>query len=519
MNIDVEEDGLLCKICSNSLIDRDPRILSCHHTFCLKCLRQIRGLCLIQCPICDKKVTIPDGEINKFPKLSLQAIESMKIISSQEKGEDNKDDTEKFCLDHKSKIIKPILCCKTCKKVTLCKNCIDLDHSDEKCQVVTLHLLKQGLKELKMNFKELITNQKVNYKRSEILLLTDIEKSRKICNFKIDNYFENKKKKIKKYFYKKNYELDFNSKIYKNLFLHDNDMITKIKRLSKEKLPIINNPSIKFPIDFNYYFSNKINYLSKNDMINIDECKFCITDKNSFHISNDGFYYINNGNLMNLHLKSTNSTNSTVETIKMNREIYYFIITNGYIFAIENHNFNVLYCKKPFDNFINFQHFNDIKASLISANEDEYGETYLISLTIDDKRCQYFINEKSQWFINNCKNVGCILNNGYPIIEMVDKRLVLIDKYNGLEIKWINYLKNSIQYDLSPYGLLITTQNNDYGNSKHQTIMKLYQYDYNLKKIKRVSTFYDSHLLGISKQGFIYIYYTFDEKYVTYEIK
>ena len=61
-----------CPICTETL--RDPRVLSCQHTFCLGCLEQYgkQNAMLprnkMSCPLCREKCVIPSGKFSNLPK-------------------------------------------------------------------------------------------------------------------------------------------------------------------------------------------------------------------------------------------------------------------------------------------------------------------------------------------------------------------------------------------------------------------------------------------------------------------
>jgi len=60
------EDILQCPNCNTQI--KDPRILPCHHSFCLNCLREHIQDGLQNCAICQQKVPLPVNNVYGFPK-------------------------------------------------------------------------------------------------------------------------------------------------------------------------------------------------------------------------------------------------------------------------------------------------------------------------------------------------------------------------------------------------------------------------------------------------------------------
>ena len=58
----------ICQYCDN--IYRDPRILSCLHSYCLQCITKlhVEGTTSITCPTCNQSTTIPDEDVSSLPR-------------------------------------------------------------------------------------------------------------------------------------------------------------------------------------------------------------------------------------------------------------------------------------------------------------------------------------------------------------------------------------------------------------------------------------------------------------------
>ena len=58
----------ICQYCDN--IYKDPRILSCLHSYCLQCITKlhVEGTTSITCPTCNQSTTIPDEDVSSLPR-------------------------------------------------------------------------------------------------------------------------------------------------------------------------------------------------------------------------------------------------------------------------------------------------------------------------------------------------------------------------------------------------------------------------------------------------------------------
>ena len=102
-----------CDICMENMLERNPKMLSCHHTFCAQCLIKVIKQGVIECPTCRSKTNVPGGDITKLPvnfillkvKEHYDKVLSCKVILCQ------------FC-----KATNAILKCQECSQF-LCDGC------------------------------------------------------------------------------------------------------------------------------------------------------------------------------------------------------------------------------------------------------------------------------------------------------------------------------------------------------------------------------------------------------------
>ena len=61
-------DTKQCQYCDN--IYKDPRILSCLHSYCLQCITKlhVENIASITCPTCNQSTTIPDEDVSSLPR-------------------------------------------------------------------------------------------------------------------------------------------------------------------------------------------------------------------------------------------------------------------------------------------------------------------------------------------------------------------------------------------------------------------------------------------------------------------
>lgn len=79
----LKKEDLVCAICLECWVGRDPRILRCQHTFCFECLEKLASAGLnFVCPLCQEICPLLNGEVNRLKKNllnnTMQSYDSIK---------------------------------------------------------------------------------------------------------------------------------------------------------------------------------------------------------------------------------------------------------------------------------------------------------------------------------------------------------------------------------------------------------------------------------------------------------
>ena len=59
-------DLYTCEVCLENMLEKNPRLLSCHHSFCTDCLRKMKKEGTILCPTCRQKSVLKDNDIESL---------------------------------------------------------------------------------------------------------------------------------------------------------------------------------------------------------------------------------------------------------------------------------------------------------------------------------------------------------------------------------------------------------------------------------------------------------------------
>ncbi|CAD5114617.1 unnamed protein product [Dimorphilus gyrociliatus] len=431
----LKQEELICAICVDSWLERDPRVLPCNHTFCFICLKSLLRGGFAECPICRAKVNLMGRNINDIPKNSLpNAIEKIEPIVQ-------------VCTTHKRKILKPLLCCKTCRKLNLCALCIDIDHSMENCFIVTVNSLENRLRKLRSNYKVSINQHEMKISKTEAEVIRDIEETRNYHIADVRNQSEKMIQKVKRYYQEKRAELKDNSNEINNILITEADVENQLRNLSVVEKPTVNSCPSKLSVYFNY----KSHGIYKN-FKRIRQQFFPMTETESHFIANDGFYCISKSNRATLMHQE--SFGSSISKATLDRNVEKIVITDRYLYVIECSYRKIMIACRPFYQFIDLRPFSSIEANDIKAIDIEE-DSFVLTFNSDASKCSYFINKNYQWHCYSCRELGCILKTGNPIIKTSDCRYVMMDKYKGIEIMSMKCPANAVIYNLHPLGLLI----------------------------------------------------------------
>ena len=104
-----DPDHTECSVCLESMVTKDPRLLTCGHPFCSPCIQKLASNDSITCPICREKTKLPKGVIKKLPKYIFKD-------SSGNCG---------VCLQH-NKQVKITHKCDECPGKMICGSCADM---------------------------------------------------------------------------------------------------------------------------------------------------------------------------------------------------------------------------------------------------------------------------------------------------------------------------------------------------------------------------------------------------------
>ena len=235
---ETQEDLFECSVCLNYMLDRNPRSLSCLHTFCEDCLNQLMNNKKIRCPTCRKTTELKSDNVQElivnFHLLKIKDIGTKPKSSTKENPKSKKNTLCQIC-DMKPPVYKckdcPQLMCESCNNkhskmfkghavfemcekhedgiTHLCKKCVRplcmkcgvLDHDEHQDYFVDYN---KGTKELREEVKTLHNKMKEEIKQidshieetninHEISL--GLDKSLSVRQ----RYYEEKIKEIKKY--------------------------------------------------------------------------------------------------------------------------------------------------------------------------------------------------------------------------------------------------------------------------------------------------------------------------------
>ena len=184
----ISQDHLECPICSERF--KQPKLLECSHSFCHKCLQQLRekgpSTTRLSCPNCRQETLLKENGIDglKADFKTLSLIEAFEKQETQLKQLPGKELVTK-CSKHTDKDL--IMFCNNCKKL-VCTTCISKDH--QTYYLIEIHeasdKCKQSATELRAELRQSINTNNI--------AIQEIDMSRKM----LDSMFAAAKEKISK---------------------------------------------------------------------------------------------------------------------------------------------------------------------------------------------------------------------------------------------------------------------------------------------------------------------------------
>ena len=114
-----------CSVCLDSMLSKEPRLLTCGHTFCTPCIKELAAKEPLTCPKCRKVTVITDGGIQQLPKNFeyITMCEAMESVAFDCKSPEN----DKLCgtcvLDGRKVLATHF--CEHCLHKLICKGCVD----------------------------------------------------------------------------------------------------------------------------------------------------------------------------------------------------------------------------------------------------------------------------------------------------------------------------------------------------------------------------------------------------------
>ena len=209
-------DLYTCQVCLEDMLQLNPRLLSCHHTFCEGCLKNlIRGQ-KISCPTCRLETPVPQGDVTKLTK-------DFRLLQIKEHMEEMATKPSSYCQLCKKSVASGI--CETCNKLicdickdkhskmklfknhniqklcrkhpesgishicikcveTVCGTCIFLDHSDHEDQIQAykdgINSIKKHIKDSILRIQQMINSKTAEKQREQAIKVTINKTTRKL---------------------------------------------------------------------------------------------------------------------------------------------------------------------------------------------------------------------------------------------------------------------------------------------------------------------------------------------------
>ena len=135
-----------CSVCLESLINKQPRILSCGHTFCTPCLQQLPGGNTVNCPKCRSLIRLPPGSVQALPK-------NTDINKMREREQELSARNEYFCQMCRKRDANVEFFCTACPRGQICQGCYSRHRRIPALKFHQIHPLEKKITIVKNNDK------------------------------------------------------------------------------------------------------------------------------------------------------------------------------------------------------------------------------------------------------------------------------------------------------------------------------------------------------------------------------
>ena len=194
-------DLYICQVCLEDMLELNPRLFTCHHTFCEGCLKNIIRGQKISCPTCRLETAVPQADVTKLTK-------DFRLLQMKEHMEKMATKPTSYCQLCKKSVVSCVcetcnnLICDACKDKhgrmklfkdhnilklcveTVCGTCILLDHSDHEDRIQAykdgINSLTTHIKDLILRIQQMIKGKTAEKQREQTKKVTINETKRKL---------------------------------------------------------------------------------------------------------------------------------------------------------------------------------------------------------------------------------------------------------------------------------------------------------------------------------------------------
>lgn len=502
----IESNDLECAICLESWMDKDPRILPCQHTFCLKCLQGFGKDSSIICPICRACIKLTGCSLIDLPRNRLQSILM--------KTDDNKKNLSKKCEKHFKEIIQPEIFCNTCKIENLCENCLENDHNNKNCKIIPFNVIKKKYE----NYKNDVNYEKLKENMNKMELIKKLDNYKEMKYLEVEEEFMKIKKQLEIYFDEKNKDLNNYLNNYKKLIINENQFEYYLNKLSNENLNINlkSEISIKanFQLNSDEYFKN-INYLNKK-FIKIENIENFPLYINLIRINDDGIFYTHQNQFYYIILKLFSGINDKI--FYFSYRLINFDVIDDFLYGLtinqdndnDDDNNEILFYRRYYDEYTILSSYKGLY-DWISASKDDNGNRCLLARLIN-KKLQFFKNEQILWIFKNEYRIDYHFLNIYSTNSIISNEKCIFPINNhGFINEPIELSEEIIQIFGLPFGILILHRKDD---GLHLKTLYLYSLDFK-QRFKLIDC---NSIYQVSSSGYVLLSMPY-HRYVLFKIQ